>query len=206
MMQERQFVTWISAHRGRSRCALFLAIPFVLTQYILCERVLGQELRRNPGFWIGAGIGAGYEAAIRQDADDLASSVGSYVRLGSPSDRLLVGLEVSGYSTARNIDSGRAAFTAVALLFPSATSGLFLKGGAGLAGSVRLLRTASGRTVARHVNRGVGITVGVGYLPGLARKLKVTPSLDFMVQSADIGPAAASYASLLILTIGIGLY
>lgn len=153
---------------------------------------------RRAGFWIGFGLGGGWNTSEGLDDDQRAGGA-LYLRMGgSPSARVLLGGEVIGWG--RDIDGttvGRGNATFSVLFYPDRRGGLFLKGGVG-GSNVTIER--DGETEAE---RGFGSTLGAGWDIRLSRKLSLTPNADFLFQAFDAGENLQSTNTLFLLTVGL---
>ena len=136
----------------------------------------GQE-RKHEGFWIGGGLGYG---SANQSCDgcgstDAESSVSGFLRLGGTlSEQLLLGVESDGW--VKNIDGVNNTLgnlSGAVYFYPSRTAGLFLKGGAGMAG---YSATDAGEKVDGY---GLGLIGGVGYDIPIGRHSALTPVVSF---------------------------
>ena len=125
----------------------------------------------HSGFWIGFAPGG---VAIA-DAEGLAYPL--YVRLGATlSQRVLLGVE--SYNVFLNYWDGKSIGTlaAVALLYPSAKSGFFIKPGLG---------RSYGRAICCGTTKGLAVNLAVGYDLRLGRNVYLTPNLDLLVTTHD---------------------
>jgi hypothetical protein len=145
------------------------------------QRAAWQEHR---GFWIGFGLGGGVNLSDGFDGDRLGGGTG-YVRLGgTPSQRVLLGFEGIGWARDQSgATLGRGNGSFVALFYPSAQGGGFLKGGVGVASISR--STTSGNTTTTTTKAGFGLTVGAGWDVRLGTNLYLTPNLDFLLQALE---------------------
>lgn len=160
----------------------------------------GQDRHEHDGFWIGFGIGGGWNVSDGLDGERLPGS-GAYVRLGgTPSQKVLLGFEGSGWARARFdevLTRGNAMF--IAMLYPSENGGFFLKGGVGGA-SVTRIRAIG--TVATE--SGFGATAGIGVDIRLGSNIYLTPNFDWLFQAFDAGIVGASNTNTIALfTLGL---
>lgn len=129
-----------------------------------------QQVRH--GFWISAGLGAGiYDLSCDGCSYDVAIDKSGNLRMGGTvSQKVLVGGEMMAWAHYENgVDEWAGGLTAVVLYYPSATGGLFLSGGLGIAGY-----DASGYGWERSVTA-FALSGGVGYDLRLASSFSITP-------------------------------
>lgn len=150
---------------------------------------------RHQGFWIGFGLGAGFNL----DAPDSKEGAAGYLRMGGTiNQQLLIGGEANGW--AREVDEAtvsRGNATATVYFYPSLRGGAFLKTGLGFA-SARIEATSGNQTVTIS-DEGFGATFGAGYDFKVGRNFYITPNLDYLVQVIS-----DETDSILLLTIGVG--
>jgi len=159
------------------------SITAVLLAGVATPLAAQREVRRN-GFWIGFGLGGGWNTTQNVNNQALAGGSG-YLRLGgTPSERLLLGGEVNVWVRSENdVTLSRGNATLTVLFYPSRSGGLFLKGGVGGA-SVQSSFT-SGSVTTTVSDQGLGTTFGVGYDFRLGRNFNITPNADFLFQSIN---------------------
>jgi hypothetical protein len=133
------------------------------------------------GFWITFGVGAG-SAKLTCDGceSDRQTSLALQIALGGTvSDRLLIGMEVSGWTKEElgsSLDIVNSQFAV--RFYPVRSSGLFLKAGVGL--SLAQTSFKDGATiVTSDVGDGFGLVVGAGYDLRVARNVSITPGVGF---------------------------
>ncbi len=139
---------------------------------------------KHQGFWIGFGLGGGWNTSDGLDGETLGGGA-IYLRMGAtPSDRLLVGGEINGWFRDQNGTAiGRGNVTLSLLFYPSRSGGLFVKGGAGLAQVQASQRI--GNVTTTITDEGFGTTLGAGFDIRLGRNLYLTPNVDFLFQTID---------------------
>ncbi len=156
-----------------------------------------QESRRR-GFWVGFGLGPGWNTSEGLD-DGRRAGFSGYLRMGGTiSRKVLLGGEVIGWG--RDDDGttvGRGNVTVTALFYPKATGSFFLKGGVG-GSSVEVKRENVSVT-----DTGFGLTLGTGWNVRLGQSLSLTPNVDFLFQAFDAGENLQSTNTMLILTLGL---
>ena len=121
------------------------------------------------GFWIGFGVAAG---SLEVGSDPRQSAPVGYLKFGGTiNQRFLLGVETT--ALIREGDSNgtltHMSFSAVAYVYPSATSGFFLKGGLGWA------RLADDRS---SLN-GSGAVLGLGFDARVGDDFAITPFGNF---------------------------
>lgn len=163
-----------------------------------------QDQGRRDGFWIGFGLGAGWNTSEGLD-DDRRIGGAAYLRLGgTPSPNVLLGGETIGWGRTEDdvtLTRGNATFTA--MFYPSTTGGFYLKGGIGV--SSVTVATEVGNTTVSTSEAGFGSTVGVGVDIPLGR-VSLTPAADWLFQAFDAGQNISSTNTLLLLTLGLAWY
>lgn len=135
------------------------------------------------GFWISGGLGYG-EENYRFDGEGwLEDGLGKptfALRLGgTPDQHLRLGGEITVWANPYTDDEGfeitesLSSLTLVGQFYPIRTSGLFVKGGAGL--GVSSASVAGGNTT---TETGFVVNYGVGYDIPLGRTLAITPMVE----------------------------
>lgn len=141
---------------------------------------------QREGFWLGLGVGAaqGYidcapcGPLLPDDPWEGGTGFGLYLVLGGAvRPNLLLGGEVNVYgkrSNALQRDATLGGISAVAQLYPLPASGLYLKGGAGLGGSIM----AGGPGLIQ--SGGWTLQGGAGYDVRLGRRFALAPFANFV--------------------------
>lgn len=179
-------------HRIAALVALFLLASFV-------PLPAQQSAGAHSGFWLSGGLGVGVtdEESIGDDAGPAF-----YLRMGgTPSDRILLGGEVVGFTRdvgGADVTLGNATFSV--FYYPAAPGGLYVKAGAGFASATVSTELAGGTFTSD--DEGFGLTFGSGYDIKIGDNLYLTPNLDVMVQSFDEFADANSF----LFTLGIGFH
>jgi hypothetical protein len=152
--------------------------------------------QERQGFWIGAGVVMG-SAALRCDTCGDGRDVGGglNIRAGwTATERLLIGGEFHGVATFGEVNLLTPAgalleedvpatfflhnFLGTVTFYPSASSGFFLKGGAGVSGvSIQIDYPTSYLTI--RIGNGLGVLVGAGYDLRVGRRISVTQAVNF---------------------------
>jgi hypothetical protein len=138
--------------------------------------------QEHRGFWIGFGLGGGWNTGTALDGTAEAG-MGAYGRLGlTASQRLLVGLESIAWVDAQiGRAVTRANSTLTAMFYPSRAGGLYMKGGVGVS-TVQWVTPVGGEK-----GNGGAVTLGIGYDIRLGSNLYLSPNVDFLFQSAESG-------------------
>ena len=151
------------------------------------------------GFFIGLGAGVGSLGV--EDVDDRESALSGYLKLGGAiNETVLLGAESNGWIKSESEAGVDATLTsgslsAVAYVYPSQTSGFYLKGGLGLA-RLDLSASGFGSSLSEGEN-GTAITAGIGYDIGFGGRFALTPYGNFVYSSFENG-------STNLLQIGLG--
>ena len=139
------------------------------------------EAQGNPqtrqGFGISFGIGAG-SAGVDCEVcpDDRETGLSGYLRIGGYlRPNLFLAGESNGWSKTEDGVEGQAGFlSAVAQWYPQPASGLFVKGGLGLA------TVSLEDDVDEITSTGLGITVGGGYDFRVGRNFSLSPYINYL--------------------------
>jgi hypothetical protein len=179
-----------------------LLIGFLVAS-VFSSTARAQESHDHRGFWIGFGLGGGWNVSEGLDDRRLAGGAG-YVRLGgTPSQRVLLGFEGIGWTRVRTDETltrGNATFTV--MFYPSESGGFFLKGGVGGGSVVRVDLLRPGRLVSTE--SGFGSTMGLGGDIRLGGNIYLTPNVDWLFQWFDPDdPAVPKTNSILLFTLGL---
>lgn len=151
-----------------------------------------QYSQKHRGFWLGFGLGGGWNTWRWSLGNDGGRGGAAYVRMGGTvNQHVLFGGEVLTWF---NDDGGsrtlqRVNATATALLYPGSNGGLFFKGGFGVASS----------EVQGNERAGIGTTVGAGIDLRLGGNFYVTPNVDVLTQFFE-----RDTNSSLLFTLGLG--
>ncbi|HMU60789.1 MAG TPA: hypothetical protein PKA66_03330 [Gemmatimonadales bacterium] len=186
--------------------ALVLALAFGAT-----GRAAAQGAQAHEGFWIGFGFGYGSAEVSCNGcgASDRQGGAAMFLAMGGTvSQKLLLGGELNGWGKwGSAVDDGGLILgntSFVAYYYPGATSGLFIKGGIGLASYVSI--DSSGTTTSGN---GFGGVVGVGYDIPVGRTVSLTPVASFRFGSiGTISNDAASFPVGLdqnVVDVGLGI-
>ncbi len=150
------------------------------------------------GFFIGFGLGAGSLGV--EDGDGRETGFSGYLKLGGAlNDKVLLGAESNGWTKSESefgaeatVTSG--SLTAVAYVYPSPTSGFYLKGGAGLA-RIEVDASGFGATFSDG-ETGTALTLGAGFDIGFGGRFALTPFGNFIYSSFDGGSTTLFQAGL----------
>ncbi len=180
-------------------------VMLFLMSVALARVAYGQEEVRRRGFWIGFGLGAGWNTSEGLDNDRRIGGAG-YLRMGGTvSPNVLLGGESIGWGrTEDDVTLGRGNATFTAMFYPSRTGGFYVKGGIGFS-YVSVAIAGPGNTTITADESGFGSTVGLGYDIPLGR-VSLTPAADFLIQAFDAGQNLASTNTMFLLTLGLAWY
>ena len=157
--------------------------------------------RKHEGFWISFGLGGGRNYNRNLDGGDLDGGAG-YIRMGgTPSEQVLIGGEIIGWTREENggtLSRGNVTFTIQ--FYPVRGSEFFIKGGIG--GSSLQVSSSFGGTTVTSSENGAGETVGIGYDIRLGRNIYLTPNWDFLFQQVSSG-GVTTHNTISLLTIGL---
>jgi hypothetical protein len=150
---------------------------------VLASPLSGQEPAKHRGFWIGFGLGGGWNLTRNVGVDQRTAAGGAaYLRLGgTPSQSVLLGGEIMGWGREEDgntLSRGNANFTV--MFYPSVDAGVYLKGGLG--GASISTTVEEGNTTTTVHDEGFGATVGLGWDVRLGRNFYLTPAVDFLYQ------------------------
>lgn len=143
---------------------------------------------RRSGFWFSAGLGAGAESFDARDGLGWSDGKGGgsgYLKLGGTvSPSLLLGVEGNLWAASyyrQNYDRALGSLMGIAQVYPSPSSGFFLKGGIGWARDNLRTYPAPGVVYSSDIN-GTAYAFGLGYDVPVGRSVSITPTLDLVAQ------------------------
>ena len=164
-----------------------------------------QHAQTRQGFWIGFGVGAG-SADISCDGCDVdrETSWSGHFRLGGTlRPNLLLGAESDGWT--RDDDGVQTTIgflSGVAYFYPTATNGLWLKGGLGIA------TFEATDDIDEITTTGIGLSAGVGYDFRMTPNFSLTPYLSLLQQvsgEAEVnGLDTGESAKVNVIQLGLG--
>jgi hypothetical protein len=127
------------------------------------------------GFWIGFGLGYGSLSYSCSGCSGSEGALSGYLKLGGTlSPKILIGGETNGWVKSENGTTVSAGNASAALYFyPAPASGLFLRGGIGVA---TLSATNGGTTGSQS---GFGLTFGLGYDVRVGTNMSITPVANY---------------------------
>ena len=172
--------------------------------------------QERQGFWFGIGGGYGWAGVSCDDCDDSdreGSGVG-YLKGGwTLNRRVLLGVEVGLWTKSDTSESFELAMnlyhvSGTITFYPQADNGFFLKGGAGVA-FVDVDVSGSGSSMTVDLGQGPGFLVGVGFDIPVARRVAVTPAVNYWYgRPGDLKVMGETFAgswrqNVIDLTIGI---
>lgn len=142
------------------------------------------QAAEREGFWFGVAAGIGSADVTCDDCEgDRETSAAGALRLGwTLNPRVLLGLETSAWTKTEDDDGADVSInmynvSGTVTLYPSETTGFFLKGGAGLAFVNSEYKDGS-TTIDSDMGNGLGLLAGIGYDFRLGRRVRLTPALD----------------------------
>lgn len=155
-----------------------LALRTLLVTGILALSAVPAQAQERPlereGFFIGGGLG--YGSLGIEGGDEREGALSGYLKLGGAlNESVLLGVETNGWID----EEGGATLTfgnlsGIVQFYPTATSGFYLKAGAGLA---RLdLDLGIGGSGAET---GLGLVIGTGFDVPLGSRVALTPFANF---------------------------
>jgi hypothetical protein len=156
----------------------------------------------HEGFWISFGLGVGMNLTEGADRDSGIGGSGYFRVGGTLNQRVLLGGEAFGWTSQQHDDvitHGNVMF--IAMLFPRYDSGIFLRGGVGIAGVTRTAVAGSSSEI--RAEGGLGTTAGVGFNVRLGRQLSFTPSINWVLQLIGAGKDSMYANSDLVFTLGL---
>ena len=144
---------------------------------------------RRQGFWLSAGLGVGGEEFDANDglgwSDNHTGGVAALKLGGTVSPNFLLGAEVNGWGlrnyNQQGYDRTLANVLGIVQWYPSRTGGFWLRGGLGFAHS-ELNQYIGPASSLRTTENGTALAVGLGYDIPVARKVSITPNIDFTAQ------------------------
>lgn len=161
------------------------------------ERVEETGIQAHRGWWIGFGLGGGWNTSTTLDGKAEAG-MGAYGRAGrTVSQRFLVGLESLAWIDAQIVQAiARTNTTLMAMFYPSRSGGLYLKGGIGMA------HVQWATPLGADKETGGAVTLGIGFDIRLGSNLYLTPNVDFLFQAVDIA-GVETENSITLFTLGL---
>jgi hypothetical protein len=133
------------------------------------------------GFWIGFGFGYGSAGLGCDDCDfdEREGAFTGYVKLGGTlSERLLLGLETNAWIEQEGTSTlTLGSMTGTVTFYPRASSGFFLKAGAGA--SYIDMEDRFGDVAVSVDKVGWGVLAGIGYDVRVGRNVSITPSVNY---------------------------
>ena len=175
------------------------------------------QARPRGGLWVEAGWGAGTvrSACSACAAVTVAYGTSSHLRVGGAvSPRVLLGIELFALHSSdlllaeglAPVDAENGSLAPVVIWYTGG-SGLFLKGGVGLARGTFTVRPATGG-IATTERGGLAITFGVGFDVGIASWLALTANLGTYVTAIGDIPLDGAVVDDVVATVyeaGVGL-
>ncbi len=177
-----------------------------LLTVLLAGTSFAQQAQTRDGFWIGVGMGAG-SLGFSGDAttSDRSSALSGYFKLGATiSPKFLLGAETNGWTKSEGDVTMRAgALSAVGYFYPSATGGLYLKGGLGV------LAISDNAPIQQGSAAGMAASLGLGYDFRVAQNISLSPYANYITSTgAELkvdGAASGADINPNIFQIGLGV-
>jgi hypothetical protein len=161
-----------------------------------------QHRQMHEGFWIGFGLGVGMNLTDQPDDDPLIGGSGYFRVGGTVNQRVKLGAEAFGWAREQHDDViTHGNVMVIAMLFPRDNSGLFLKGGFGIAGVTRA--AVEGDSSEIRAEGGLGTTAGLGFDVSLGRQLSLTPNINWVFQLIDAENDPVHTNSTFVFTLGL---
>jgi hypothetical protein len=165
-----------------------------------------QQAQTREGFWIGVGLGAG-SLGFSGDATntDRASALSGYFKLGATiSPKFLLGAETNGWTKGEGgVTMSAGALSAVGYFYPSATGGLYFKGGLGV------LAISDNAPINQGSAAGLAAQLGLGYDFRVAKNISLSPYANYIASTgAELkvdGTASGADINPNIFQIGLGV-
>lgn len=159
----------------------WLAVVFGAAVSLSSPLARAEPLPVREGFWIGFGLGYG-SAAGHCDGCGSSSREGSitgFLKLGGTlNEHVLLGVEANAWTkTQDNVTLGLGSGTGTITVYPKASSGFFLKGGAGF--SYVSTDTQQGSVTVSVSQVGWGVLAGLGYDVRVGRNVSITPCVNY---------------------------
>ena len=157
----------------------------------LAAPVRGQEAPERRGLWLGFGLGGGANLTTTLDDGSPGGFAGNFRVGGTLNPKWLLGGESSSWIRDVEEDTWayRSNFSAIAIFYPSATGGWFVKAGPSVAvinESSSITTQVDGVDLTASLSAtevGFGGTFGVGYEVKIGRNLYLVPEVSYLLQA-----------------------
>ncbi|HEX9167245.1 MAG TPA: outer membrane beta-barrel protein [Gemmatimonadales bacterium] len=163
----------------------------LLSIMMLSLPAMAQEEPARRGFWVGFGLGGGANLTTTLDDGSPGGFAGSFRAGGTLNQKWLLGGESIGW--VRDVEEEtwayRSNFSPIAMFYPSATGGWFLKAGPSISvlnESSAISNQVDGVDIVTTVSAteiGFGGTFGVGYDLKIGRNLYLVPEVNYLLQA-----------------------
>lgn len=163
----------------------------VVASLVLGTPAWGQEAPLRQGFWLGFGLGGGANLTTTLDDGSPGGFSGNFRLGGTLNSKWLLGGESASWI--RDVDEDawayRSNFSAIAIFYPSATGGWFLKAGPSIAvinESSSITTQVDGVDLTASLSAtevGFGGTFGFGYDIKIGRNLYLVPEVSYLLQA-----------------------
>ena len=163
-----------------------------------------QETPKHRGFWIGVGLGGGWNLSNTINGDTRGGGAFVLRMGGSPSERWLIGGEILAFGTSEgDVDFGRGNVTLTVMHYLNVPRGVFLKAGVGGAGFTTFTSSTVGNTTTTVTTNdsGFGTNAGIGWDVRLARNFYLTPALDFAYQRVSVDDIGTVNNTMVLFTV-----
>jgi hypothetical protein len=163
-----------------------------LLTVLLASTSFAQQSQARDGFWIGGGLG--YGSLGCEGCTDRTGAPSGYLKLGTTlRQNILLGVETNGWTKSEfGARLTMANLSGAVYFYPMASTGLFVKGGAGYSMLDASTDIGSGS------ESGFGMLVGAGYDVRVSRNLSITPVANWFRGGFDGG-------STNVLQLGVGV-
>ena len=163
-----------------------------LLTVLLASTSFAQQAQTRDGFWIGGGLG--YGSLGCEGCTDRTGAPSGYLKLGTTlRQNVLLGIETNGWTKSEfgaRLTMGNV--SGAVYFYPMASTGLFVKGGAGYS----ILDAST--DIGSGSESGFGMILGAGYDVRVTRNLSITPVANWFRGGFDGGSAN-------VLQIGLGV-
>jgi hypothetical protein len=168
----------------------WLAVGFGAVVSLSSQLAWAEHPQVREGFWIGFGFGYGSAAGHCDGcgSSNREGSISGFLKLGGTLNKnVLLGVEANAWTeTQDNVTLGLASGTGTVTFYPQASSGFFLKGGAGF--SYVSTDTQQGSVTVSVSQVGWGVLAGLGYDVRVGRNVSITPCVNYYYgRPGDVG-------------------
>lgn len=158
-----------------------LAFPLLAQEHGGGLRERSAAVSGRSGFFIAGGLGFGYESFKTDGFEWTDEELGAVFHLklgGTPSSSVRLGGELAGWATEEaGVEEFVGSLMGIVQLYPSPSSGFFLKAGAGP--SYFNQQVSDGFFIEEVDDNGFGFNLGAGWDFQVSRGLTIGPVLDY---------------------------